>query len=361
MRKFCAVLLSLVMLVPSVEAGPKGGGGGGSSWGGGSSGRPSGGGSSWGGGSSARPSGGGSSSGGSSSGGSNGKPSGGPASKPAPSGGSSWGGGSKPSGGGSSSSQPRSSWGGGSSPPAKQVTTKPIEGKTPTSVSKKPAAPTYDKLAVADSKKAESRAKYEKATAPAPTYKTPKGDSKPIPTNDPEVNYLRGRLDGERWASRSARYDAYYAPYVSRPLVLYGDPYAPYWHYRVMDMGLDIATLWMYHHMATLDAGRRDAMYAQNAELRARVAALERQGLRRDPTYTPPGVDPDVAYNDGFVNASYNPTPRTIDEYEYDDDGGGYRFWHWVWVCIKWTFYLILAVCAIYIVAYLLFNKRYNV
>jgi hypothetical protein len=34
---------------------------------------------------------------------------------------------------------------------------------------------------------------------------------------------------------------------------------------------------------------------------------LESQGVPRDPTYTPGGIDPDLMYSDNYVEAVYNP------------------------------------------------------
>lgn len=259
-------------------------------------------------------------------------------------------GGRRPSGAGLSggsrpaASPPRgvSGLSGGSKPAA------PLPGKAPAGVSKKPAAPAFNALGADAARREESRRNYEKAAAPAPTYKTPKGEARPLPPKDPEVEYLRGRLDGERWASRPRRYDDFYRPYQARPAVVYGDPYAPMWTYFLLDKGTDVAALWLFHHSTSVDAARRDAMYAQNAELRARVAALERQGVKRDPTWQPAGVDPDLAYNDGFVTAGYNPTPKEAEEHE---GGGGVPAW----------LVVVLVILAIGIAASIIFVPRWNI
>lgn len=362
MRKLIAVVVSLALFATPAYA-PKGGGGSSSSGGGfsGGSSRPSSGGGFSGG--SSRPSSGGGFSGGSkpsSGGGSSSRPSGGgfsggSASKP-----------SKPAGGGgfsggSSSTKPSSSTGGGgfsggsSKPPVKSPT--PIEGKTPTQVSKKPAAGDFNKLAVEDSKKAESRRNYEQAKEPAPTYKTPTGQEKKIDPKDREVEYLRGRLDGERWANRQSRTDVFYGGYASRPVIMYSDPYHPLWNYWLLSQTMDVMSLWTYHHMLSMDQARLNALYAQNAGLQARVQALEAQKLARDPTYMPAGVDPDLAYNDGYVNGCFNPHPKDVDEYEYDDDGNSWAGSWWAWVCL-WTPLLILAFLFIF---WLIFVFRWDI
>lgn len=250
----------------------------------------------------------------------------------------SFGGGSRsvaaPSGGKSGVSS-RPSFGGGSSsgnqptasatkpsvavsPPNKVVSNTPIVGKTPTSVSKKPIADSFDKVSATEAKKIDSRKAYEKAEAPKETYKTPAGKEVKIDPKDKQIGDLRSRLDEQRWVNRSQRQDSFYGGYSARPVVIYNDPFHPMWNYYLASQTMDVMSLWMFHHSMQMDASRREAMYSQNAELRVRVAALERQGMQRDPSYAPTGVDPDLMYQDDYVNAVYNPRPKTQDEYEYD-------------------------------------------
>lgn len=357
--------------------GSSGGGGGRSGFSGGSSGR-----SSFSGGSSGRSSfSGGSSSSRPSSGFSGGssKPttySSGGGSKPSLSG---FSGGSKPAagttGGSATGSRPSGSGfsGGTTNSKGNVVTSRPVEGKAPVSVSKKPATNTnFDKLAGEQAKKAESRANYERSEKPATTYKTASGKEAKIDPKDKEIDYLRGRLDQQKWVNRTQRETAYYAPYASRPMVIYSDHYHPYFHYRLMDMGLDVMTLWVYHHQLSMDAARLQFMYAQNAQLQARVAALEAKtvpgggaggGLMsyvgtRNPTYTPDGVEPDLEYNREYVDAAYNPKPKVTEEYEYEPDHSGVgTALLWVFVYIPLT--LIATLIVLRVLIWLLFEARW--
>lgn len=251
MRKLTALAICLMFAIPA-DAGPRGSSGGSSSrpsssggskpssskpssssWGGGSKST-----SSWGGGSSSKPS--------SSSG-----------SKPV---------GSNP---GSSPKPSSSSWGGGSSSSGKTVTKTPIAGKEPVSVSKKPTSPGFDTLAKADAKKVESRASYEKSQAPKPTYKTPAGKEAPIDPKSKEVERLRGELDHQKWVNRQQRSDSFYTSYRSSPVVIYSDPFHPMMNYWLMSQSIGTMAMMMFHHQASMDAARMNAMYAQNANLRA--------------------------------------------------------------------------------------------
>lgn len=264
----------------------------------------------------------------------------------------------KPSFGGSS---PKPSFSGGSSskPSAPQASGKPTfsggsspaEGRTPTSVSKKPAADSFDKLSGTEARKAESRQSYQKAETPAATYKTSAGKEVKVDTSSKSTAYLRGRLDESHWQTRYQRTDTFYGGYSSRPVMVYNDFYHPMWNYWLMSQTIDAMSLWVYHHQATMDQARLNAMYAQNGELRARVAALEKQGVVRDATYTPSGVDPDLMYDDNYVNAVYNPVPK---EKEEGTD------WHLFWKIMRWVFvYIPLAAVLMYGLYFLLFKHRY--
>ena len=220
-RKILGLALALVMIIASSEAqAGKGSAGGGRPSFGGSS-RPSFGGSS-------RPSFGGSSR--PSFGGSSIKPSvskptfGGGSVKPTPVTGSQpkFGGGSQSKfGGAKGSPTDKPKFGGGStSPPGKTVSTTPIQGRTPSSVSKRPVAESFDKLSGTEARKIESRRSYEKSASPAPSYKTPTGKEVPIVKGDKTSDYLRGRLDESRWHTRYQRTDVFYGSYSSRPVVI---------------------------------------------------------------------------------------------------------------------------------------------
>lgn len=102
-----------------------------------------------------------------------------------------------------------------------------------------------------------------------------------------------------------------------------------------------------------MDQARLNAMYAQNAGLQARVAALEAQRVPVNPTYVPPNVDPDLTYNDNYVNAAYNPQPKTVTVYEYGPDSNVGHVLLWIFV------YIPLMALGVWLVLYLLFIRTY--
>lgn len=234
----------------------------------------------------------------------------------------------KPSGssfssGSSSSSKPSSSFsfsGGSSSSTVK--TTTPVPNKTPLSVSKRPAAPSFDSLAISDAKKVESRANYQKANKPAESYKTPKGETKKIEPSDKQAAKVRDSLDQNKWSKRTEREEAFYSRYrPTVPLVVhYSDPYNSMFNYWLLSQSLDTMSLYILHHQAQMDQQRLKDLYARNSDLEARVKALQEKGVQPDESWEPEGVDPDLLYSDEYVDATYNPTAGEVEEYEYGDN-----------------------------------------
>jgi len=215
-------------------------------------------------------------------------------------------------------------------------------------------APKWDTLAGNDMKKVESRKAYQQSTAPASTYKAPSGKELKIDPKDKQISYLRGKLSQSQWENRQLRQDQFYSSYYNRPALVYTDCYNPYWNYYLMTRPINDIAMWLYMHQLTMDSARLNWYYSQNAELKARVAALEAKGIPRDTTYCPPGVDPDIAYNDGYVNAAWNPTPRTQTHYHYEDGSGSSVLWVLLWIFV----FIPLMVCGVLLIYYFVFVYR---
>ncbi len=232
-------------------------------------------------------------------------------------------------------------------------------------MSKRPAAPSFDQVGIADAKKAESRANYEKATAPAPTYKTPKGTEAKIDPKDKENEYLRGKLDQQKWVNRQQREDQFYGRFngPQYPPMVFGDPYHPRFNYWLGTQPLDVMALMILHHESSMERERIRDLYARNAQLEARVSAM-RPTVTPNPTWLPPGADDDLYYDQGYVNATFNPKPKEETEYEYDSGITWGGFWGGVWWLIKWTFYIVLSLVVLATLfrvgSYYLFERRYN-
>lgn len=189
-----------------------------------------------------------------------------------------------------------------------------------------------------------------------------------VDPKDQEIKDLNARLDREKWVNRQQRQDTFWRSYPPPPTYIpvhYADPYHDMLSFWLMKQSIDNMAMFMYCHQSSMASARAEAIYAQNADLRARVAALEASKTPINRMWTPTGVDTDAIYDDGFVNAAYNPTPRTSPapppaprvQREPADYSG---FWHVIWVIVKVIFCLVVLVVLIRVAVYYGFEKRYN-
>lgn len=228
------------------------------------------------------------------------------------------------------------------------------------SYSKKPAA-NFQSLPAAEQKKAESRAAYQKATAPKDTYVTPKGETKKIDVNDPQTKKVQDTYakNPEKWVNRKSRVDDAYHDYYNRPqpTIVYRDhhDFNPWFWMWLSDRALDDRAAWYYHHRGDIDEQRYKDALAKDAQLEARIRDLEAKKTPRDPGYSPPGLDPDLQYDDGFCDGVFNPQPAPHNSTPISWGG----FWHGLWVVVKWVFGIILVLILLGVLYWLVFEFRW--
>ena len=149
--------------------------------------------------------------------------------------------------------------------------------------------------------------------APASSYVDNTGKTRSIDPRDTTIRRLREDLSYQRYQTRQARADAMYSRYYANsalyPPRYYSDYYNPYLSYMLWDRITDhaVLALFLYNHRSTMDSVRYQEMLNRDADLQARVAALEAQNAPRDPNYVPNGIDRDLVYSDNYVQAAYNP------------------------------------------------------
>jgi hypothetical protein len=183
---------------------------------------------------------------------------------------------------------------------------------------------TFDQAAARARKEEASKTKFTQfkesqlppATAPssappsgpdAPSYRV-KPPPLPVSSDGPgrPVVYVP---DAGTLASRPVRIYNVFNPYISRPVVIYRDPYNSLFWWWLLDRSLDDRAWWAYHHRYDMDPARYQALVAQDQQLETRVEQLEAQQAPRDPNYTPPGVDRDLMYSDRYVQQTYSNRP----------------------------------------------------
>jgi len=190
---------------------------------------------------------------------------------------------------------------------------------TPPSAASAPSTFTFDSPAARARKQQASQqefTRFKESSKPRPA--TPDGAPSPSyrvtpPPLPPSAsgNYRRPDYVPDRqtiWTRPARSYTVFY-PYVSRPVVVYRDPYDSFFWWWLLDRTLDDRAYWAYHHRYDMDPARYQALVAENQQLESRIAQLETQQVPRDPNYVPPGLDRDLMYSDKHVTQAYSNRP----------------------------------------------------
>ena len=116
-----------------------------------------------------------------------------------------------------------------------------------------------------------------------------------------------GPVTQETIATRPAREISVFRRYTTIPIpVVYHDSFNPWFWLWLMDRGQNERDLWIYNHRNEMDDARYHDLLQKDADLERRLHDLEGQGVTRDSSYTPAGVDKDLMYNDDEVKQAYN-------------------------------------------------------
>lgn len=193
--------------------------------------------------------------------------------------------------------------------------------------------PSIDKSGVEARQKQQSQRRFEQSQAPAKTYKDPKtGQSKPV--DQASATKVRKTITVDKYVYRENRINDFYSPYVGRPVVYYSDPFGPFFWLWLMDRSAEERALWAYHHRSQMDQARYAEMLKKDAELEARLRAMEQKGVKPDSAYVPTALenDPDLMYNDDYVHAAYNPTTSIW----------SYIFWGFSFIVIGFVLFVLI-------------------
>lgn len=97
----------------------------------------------------------------------------------------------------------------------------------------------------------------------------------------------------------------------------YGDPYSGLFMYSLI--GTPHYSTFHYNHWNSYSVARQNALLAENANLRAEMAAMTGP---RNANYAPPGTDADLMHSPEFVEAAFNPAPVPVEK-------SGFGFFGW--------------------------------
>lgn len=211
------------------------------------------------------------------------------------------------------------------------------------------AKTTFNAKASDDQKQAESQRNYDRANRPKAdyTYKTPKGESKPV-EDDTHAKHVQDHMDDIQYERREQRRSESFGSPPPTIIVVHNDSYHPHFTHWLSQQPYDTQAAWVYNHRSNMDQARYDS-YMENAELRRRVEELEAKGTVQDSNYTPPGISPDLMHTDDYVAAVH--THRPIH--------WGHIFW--VFIKIVFVFWLTMLGLLIYLaVCYSDWRKQEN-
>jgi hypothetical protein len=115
-----------------------------------------------------------------------------------------------------------------------------------------------------------------------------------------------GPVTRETIETRPSRQETVFNRYTRQPVnVVYHDSFNPFFWMWLMDRSQRDRDLWVYNHRDEMDQSRYQDLTRKDADLEHRLHDLEQQGVERDPSYTPPGVDKDLMYDDNHVQQAY--------------------------------------------------------
>jgi hypothetical protein len=189
---------------------------------------------------------------------------------------------------------------------------------------------TFDTGAAAAQRRAESQREFQRGTQPRSTYTDSRGQSRSIDPKDRRVEQVRNEVTPDRWYTRAQRREQEFgrvSPPVNQPVVVYQDPYSNLFWWWLLSQSLDNRAYWAYNHYDSMDRLRYRDLLEHDQALANRVRELEAKQVPRDPSYSPPGIDPDLMYEDHYVEAAVNPQPATPAQ---TSPASGHHFGRWL-------------------------------
>lgn len=217
------------------------------------------------------------------------------------------------------------------------------------SPSVKPKVVSIDLKAVRDHGTVASRTAYKaelkKSEAPKPSYTNKSGKTVQINPKDKKVEEIR--KDTTNWVNRESRSNVTYNHYHNKPPIFaptssFNDHFNPWFFMWLMEKSSDDRARWVYHHKEDMDPERYKQLSSKDTQLEARVKQLEKEGVKKDSTYVPKGIDADLQYDDDFVDAVVNPEKEVSDDKSSGASGGWIAFWIVIAVIVGFVLFAVI-------------------
>jgi hypothetical protein len=122
--------------------------------------------------------------------------------------------------------------------------------------------------------------------------------------NSPGDRQRLGNVTHETLETRPQR-EQVFRRYATQPVTVYHDSFSPFFWLWLMDRSQHDRDMWVYNHRDEMDQQRYNDLARKDADLERRLNDLQQQGVAHDPSYTPPGVDQDLMYDDNHVQQVY--------------------------------------------------------
>jgi hypothetical protein len=262
---------------------------------------------------------------------------------------------------------PGASGGGGDKPKFGSPSGGNTNPTPPPGSSRKPGTNSNDEKAKANREQASKRVYEEQTKAvapPKPSYKAPDGKEVKIDPKAASVDQIRSRpsrdLDPEVRYNYTVKhvhhyhYSHPYSYYTAQPVFYVGGGYSSAFWWMMMEWSAERRAMWFYNNRYNIDSAAYERGL-QDGEVRARIAALERQNMARNTSYIDPEFNdnPTLMYDQDYVESCYNPNVRTVN---YSSPGGGGVAWSILgWICLG----LVVLIGGIFLFN-VIFVKRYG-
>ena len=174
---------------------------------------------------------------------------------------------------------------------------------------KQPVAPskpstTYD----AAKQKAQQQESSRQALGASKAKERPAQQTTTSASRDRERD-LRRDLNYQKMENRDLRQRQFYGSYYNRPIPSYyrsyNDGFNIWFWMWLMDRPRHDRDTWVYNHRDSMDPQRYAELRKQDSDLDRRLQTLEAQGVKKDSSYVPPGVDRDLMYSDEKAKQVY--------------------------------------------------------
>lgn len=131
------------------------------------------------------------------------------------------------------------------------------------------------------------------------------------PAKQPKQSYesLKKDLNFQKMENRQLRQQQNFSGHYNQPVPQqhshYNDGFNIWFWLWLLDRPRSDRDTWVYNHKDQMDPARYAELKKNDTDLENRLKALEDQGVKKDSSYAPKGIDRDLMYSDEHVKKAY--------------------------------------------------------